>query len=136
MAKPYEFRLPGRCFSSFFNQKHVITSFLFGHRTLIGLGLGLSGNLKWDSLPSHLGKVEIPTFLFYHSSFSCWDSFHPKYQGYTIKSSIPRSNLTDKLFFDQGLFGFYFFPMPFQFFSHAFNPTTSSVFEQKTNRSN
>jgi len=123
----YEVAMLGAMFFIFFNQNTLDYSFLFGLVLLIGLGLVLSGNLKWIPYLTFKEKWKSLLFLFI-ILISCGFLFI-QIQGYTNKTVYP-VNLTDNLFLIS-LFGFIFSYALFSFLVTLFNLPTSSVFEQK-----
>ncbi len=123
----YEFAMLGAMFFIFFNQNTLDYSFLFGLVLLIGLGLVLSGNLKWIPYLTFKEKWKSLLFLFI-ILLSCGFLFI-QLQGFTDKVIYP-VNLTDNLFLIS-LFGFIFSYSLFSFLVTLFNLPTSSVFEQK-----
>ncbi len=123
----YEFAMLGAMFFIFFNQNTFDYSFLFGLVLLVGLGLVLSGNLKWIPYLTFKEKWKSLLFLFI-ILISCGFLFI-QIQGYTNKLIYP-VNLTDNLFLIS-LFAFIFSYALFSFLVTLFNLPTSSVFEQK-----
>jgi len=123
----YELAMLGAMFFIFFNQNTFDYSFLFGLVLLIGLGLVLSGNLKWIPYLTFKEKWKSLLYLFI-ILVSCGFLF-VQIQGYTNKVIYP-VNLTDNLFLIS-LFGFIFSYALFSFLVTLFNLPTSSVFEQK-----
>jgi sigma-B regulation protein RsbU (phosphoserine phosphatase) len=123
----YEVAMLGAMFFIFFNQNTLDYSFLFGLVLLVGLGLVLSGNLKWIPYLTFKEKWKSLLFLFI-ILISCGFLFI-QIQGYTNKIVYP-VNLTDNLFLIS-LFGFIFSYALFSFLVTLFNLPTSSVFEQK-----
>lgn len=123
----YELAMLGAMFFIFFNQNTLDYSFLFGLVLLIGLGLVLSGNLKW--IPYLTIKEKWKSLLFLSIILVSCGFLFIQIQGYTDKIIYP-VNLTDNLFLIS-LFGFIFSYALFSFLVTLFNLPTSSVFEQK-----
>ncbi len=123
----YEFAMLVAMFFIFFNQNTLDYSFLFGLVLLIGLGLILSGNLKW--IPYLTFKEKWKSLLFLFIILVCCTFLFVQMQGYTDQIIYP-VNLTDNLFLIS-LFGFIFSYALFSFLVTLFNLPTSSVFEQK-----
>jgi serine phosphatase RsbU (regulator of sigma subunit) len=123
----YELAMLVAMFFIFFNQNTLDYSFLFGLVILIGLGLVLSGNLKW--IPYLTFKEKWKSLLFLFIILSTCGFLFVQTQGYTNRIIYP-VNLTDNLFLIS-LFGFIFIYALFGFLVTLFNLPTSSVFEQK-----
>ncbi len=123
----YEFAMLAAMFFIFFNQNSFDYSFFFGIVLLIGLGVVLSGNLKW--IPYLTFKEKWKSLLFFFIIlYSCGHLFVEIY-GFGNDQIYP-VNLTDNLFLI-ALFGFIFIYALFSFLVTLFNLPTSSVFEQK-----
>ncbi|MDG1278068.1 MAG: SpoIIE family protein phosphatase [Algoriphagus sp.] len=123
----YEFAMLVAMFFIFFNQNTLDYSFLFGLVLLIGLGIVLSGNLKW--IPYLTFKEKWKSLLFLSIILLSCTFLFVQMQGYTDQVIYP-VNLTDNLFLIS-LFGFIFSYALFSFLVTLFNLPTSSVFEQK-----
>jgi len=123
----YEFAMLVAMFFIFFNQNTLDYSFLFGLVLLIGLGIVLSGNLKW--IPYLTFKEKWKSLLFLSIILLSCTFLFVQMQGYTDQVIYP-VNLTDNLFLIS-LFGFIFSYSLFSFLVTLFNLPTSSVFEQK-----
>lgn len=123
----YEFALLISMFFIFFNKNNLDYSFLFGLVVLLGLGIVLSGNLKW--IPYLTFKEKWKSLLFLAIIILSLVYLFTQ----TIEFSNPNFypvNLTDNLFMIS-LFGFILIYAIFSFLVTLFNLPTSSVFEQK-----
>lgn len=123
----YEIAMLISMFFIFFNKNNLDYSFLFGLVILLGIGIVLSGNLKWIPYLTFRQKWKSLLFL----AIIILSLIYLFAQ--TIEFSNPNFypvNLTDNLFLIS-LFGFILIYAIFSFLVTLFNLPTSSVFEQK-----
>lgn len=125
--KVYEYAMLVSMFFIFFNKNNLDFSFLFGLVILLGIGLVLSGNLKW--IPYLTIREKWRSLLFLAIIILSLVYLFTQ----TIEFSNPNYypvNLTDNLFLIS-LFGFVLIYAIISFLVTLFNLPTSSVFEQK-----
>lgn len=123
----YEYAMLVSMFFIFFNKNNLDFSFLFGLVILLGIGLVLSGNLKW--IPYLTIREKWRSLLFLAIIILSLVYLFTQ----TIEFSNPNYypvNLTDNLFLIS-LFGFVLIYAIISFLVTLFNLPTSSVFEQK-----
>lgn len=123
----YEYAMLVSMFFIFFNKNNLDFSFLFGLVILLGIGLVLSGNLKW--IPYLTIREKWSSLLFLAIIILSLVYLFTQ----TIEFSNPNYypvNLTDNLFLIS-LFGFVLIYAIISFLVTLFNLPTSSVFEQK-----
>ena len=124
----YEFALLLAMFFIFFNKNTFDYSFIFGLVILTGLGIVLSGNLKWIPYLTFKEKWKSLLFLFF-ILLSGGYLFYQTSQFSNAQQTYP-INLLDNLFLIS-LFLFILIYALFSFLVTLFNLPTSSVFEQK-----
>ncbi|WP_144604576.1 GAF domain-containing SpoIIE family protein phosphatase [Algoriphagus algorifonticola] len=124
----YEFALLLAMFFIFFNKNTFDYSFIFGLVILTGLGIVLSGNLKWIPYLTFKEKWKSLLFLFFILLSGSY-LFYQTSQFSNAQQTYP-INLLDNLFLIS-LFLFILIYALFSFLVTLFNLPTSSVFEQK-----
>ena len=123
----YEFAMLIAMLFIYFNKNSLDYSFLFGFVLLVGLGIILSGNLKW--IPYLTFREKWKSLLFLFIIINCCGYLFYQVIIYNDRSRYV-VNLTDNLFL-VSLFSFIFIYALFCFLVTLFNLPTSSVFEQK-----